>query len=60
MTKNGRIRPDGRVVRNIYIYEVKSPAESVNEWDLLKIKASIPGDEAFRPLNAGGCPLVVN
>jgi branched-chain amino acid transport system substrate-binding protein len=60
MTKNGRIRPDGRVVRNIYIYEVKSPAESVNEWDLLKIKASIPRDEAFRPLNAGGCPLVVN
>jgi branched-chain amino acid transport system substrate-binding protein len=60
MTKNGRIRSDGRVIRDIYLYEVKSPAESGSEWDLLKIKATIPGDEAFRPLNAGGCPLVVN
>lgn len=60
MTKNGRIRPDGRVIRDIYIYEVKSPTESKSEWDLLKIKATISGDEAFRPLNAGGCPLVVN
>jgi branched-chain amino acid transport system substrate-binding protein len=60
MTKNGRIRQDGRVIRDIYIYEVKSPAESKSEWDLLKIKATIPGDEAFRPLNAGGCPLVAN
>jgi branched-chain amino acid transport system substrate-binding protein len=60
MTKSGRIRPDGRVIRDIYIYEVKSPAESMSEWDLLKIKTTITGDEAFRPLNAGGCPLVVN
>jgi branched-chain amino acid transport system substrate-binding protein len=60
MTKNGRIRPDGRVIRDIYIYRVKAPAESKSEWDLLEIKATIPGDEAFRPLNAGGCPLVAN
>ncbi|GGC76647.1 ABC transporter substrate-binding protein [Chelatococcus reniformis] len=60
MTKNGRIRPDGRVIRDIYIFEVKNPAESKGEWDLLKLKATIPGDEAFRPLNAGDCPLVQN
>jgi branched-chain amino acid transport system substrate-binding protein len=60
MTKDGRIRPDGRVIRDMYIYQVKSPSESKSEWDLLKVVATIKGDDAFRPLNAGGCPLVVN
>jgi len=58
MTKNGRIREDGRVIRDMYLMQAKSPAESKSEWDLAKIVATIPGDQAFRPLHEGGCPLV--
>jgi branched-chain amino acid transport system substrate-binding protein len=58
MTKNGRIREDGRVIRDMYLLETKSPAESTGEWDLLKVVATIPGDEAFRPLSESECPLV--
>lgn len=52
------IRPDGRAVHTMYLFEVKTPAESRGEWDLYKRVASIPGDSAFRPLDAGGCHLV--
>ncbi len=58
MTKNGHIREDGRVIRDMYLMQVKSPEESKGEWDLAKIIATIPGDQAFRPLQEGGCPLV--
>ena len=58
MTKNGRIRDDGRVIRDMYLLEAKTPAESKGEWDLLKVVAAIPGDEAFRPLSESECPLV--
>lgn len=58
MTKNGYLRKDGRVIRDMYLAQVKTPAESKYPWDYLKILATIPGDEAFRPLSAGGCPLV--
>jgi branched-chain amino acid transport system substrate-binding protein len=58
MTKNGHLRIDGRVVRDMYLLQIKTPQESTDEWDLLKYVATIPGDQAFRPLNAGGCPLV--
>jgi branched-chain amino acid transport system substrate-binding protein len=58
MTKNGRLREDGRLIRDMYLLEVKSPEESKGEWDLLKVLSTIPGDEAFRPLSEGGCPLV--
>jgi branched-chain amino acid transport system substrate-binding protein len=58
MTKNGRIRDDGRVIRDMYLLEVKTPAESRGEWDLLKVVATIPGDEAFLPLSESECPLV--
>jgi branched-chain amino acid transport system substrate-binding protein len=58
MTKNGRIRDDGRVIRDMYLLEAKTPAESKGEWDLLKVVATIPGDEAFRPLSESECPLV--
>jgi len=58
--KNGHIRDDGRMVHDMYLVEVKSPAESKGEWDLYKILATIPGDQAYRPLAAGGCPLVGN
>jgi branched-chain amino acid transport system substrate-binding protein len=58
MTRNGKLRIDGRVMRDMYLFEVKSPAESKYPWDYLKLLQTIPGDEAFRPLNEGGCPLV--
>ena len=58
MTRDGRIREDGRVIRNMYLMQAKTPEESKGEWDLAKIVATIPGDQAFRPLNEGGCPLV--
>jgi branched-chain amino acid transport system substrate-binding protein len=58
MTKNGSIRPDGRVIRDMYLMQVKTPEESKGEWDLVKIFATVPGAEAFRPLDQGGCPLV--
>jgi branched-chain amino acid transport system substrate-binding protein len=54
----GSIRADGRAVHPMYLFEVKKPAESKGEWDLYKTLATIPTDEAFRPLNDGGCPLV--
>ncbi|MBR0869191.1 ABC transporter substrate-binding protein [Bradyrhizobium tropiciagri] len=56
--KNGHIRIDGRMVHDMYLFEVKKPEESKGEWDLYKLIATVPGDEAFRPLDKGGCPLV--
>ena len=47
--KNGRIREDGRMVHDMYVYEVKKPSESKGEWDYYKLRDVIPGDEAFRP-----------
>jgi branched-chain amino acid transport system substrate-binding protein len=48
------------MVHDMYLFEVKKPAESKNEWDLYKLLATVPGDEAFRPLDKGGCPLVTH
>ena len=56
--KGGKIREDGRMVHDMYLFEVKKPEESKGEWDLYKLLATVPGDEAFRPLDKGGCPLV--
>ena len=58
MTKNGIVRADGRVIRDMYLMEAKSPAESKGPWDLAKMVATVPGKEAFRPINEGGCKLV--
>ncbi len=58
MTKNGSIRADGRVIRDMYLMEAKAPRDSKGEWDLVKMVATVPGTEAFRPLNEGNCPLV--
>ncbi|MGY2050408.1 ABC transporter substrate-binding protein [Methylobacterium sp. JK268] len=54
----GTIRPDGRKIHNMYLFEVKKPSESKGEWDVYKLLETIPGEQAFRPLNEGGCPLV--
>jgi len=57
-TKNGRVREDGRMVHDMYFVQVKRPEESSGPWDYYKILSTIPGDQAFRPLDEGGCPLV--
>ena len=54
----GTIRADGRKIHDMYLFEVKTPAESKGPWDLYKQRAVIPAAQAFRPLNEGGCPLV--
>jgi branched-chain amino acid transport system substrate-binding protein len=56
--KNGRIREDGRMVHDMYLMQLKSPSESTGPWDFYKLLATVPGDQAFRPLQEGGCPLV--
>jgi branched-chain amino acid transport system substrate-binding protein len=56
--KDGHIRIDGRMVHDMYLFEVKKPEESKGEWDLYKLLATVPADQAFRPLDKGGCPLV--
>jgi len=58
--KNGRLRADGRLVHDMYFAQVKRPPESKGAWDYYKILATIPGDQAFRPLAEGGCPLVAH
>ncbi|HEY7990439.1 MAG TPA: ABC transporter substrate-binding protein, partial [Stellaceae bacterium] len=58
MTENGKLRIDGRVMRDSYLYEVKKPSESKGEWDLLKLIAKVGPDQSIRPLDQGGCPLV--
>ena len=56
----GQVRADGRKIHEMYLFEVKKPAESKGDWDLYKLVATIPANEAFRPLEEGGCPLVKN
>jgi branched-chain amino acid transport system substrate-binding protein len=56
--KNGAIRDDGRMVHEMYLYEVKKPVESKGAWDYYKLAATIPADEAFLPLSESKCPLV--
>ncbi|MFB6451312.1 ABC transporter substrate-binding protein [Bradyrhizobium tunisiense] len=58
MTKNGTIREDGRVIRDMYLLATKDPSEARGDWDLMKIAATIPGKDAFRPLTESECPLV--
>lgn len=56
--KNGRIRDDGRMVHDMYVYEVKKPSDSKGDWDFYKLREVIPGDQAFRPLKDSACPIV--
>jgi branched-chain amino acid transport system substrate-binding protein len=55
---NGHLREDGRLVHDMYFAQVKTPSESAKPWDYYKILGTIPGDQAFRSLADGGCPLV--
>jgi branched-chain amino acid transport system substrate-binding protein len=54
----GSIRIDGRTIHPVYLFEVKTPGESKYPWDYYKLIATIPADEAFRPLAQSECPLV--
>jgi branched-chain amino acid transport system substrate-binding protein len=57
-TSNGRLREDGRMVHEMYLMRFKKPADSHSKWDLYDHMASVPGDQAFRPMNEGGCPYL--
>jgi len=54
----GTVRADGRKIHPMYLFEVKTPAESKGPWDYYKVRATIPAAEAWRPMAEGGCPLV--
>lgn len=56
--QNGVVREDGRMVHSMFLFEVKKPEESKAPWDYYKVLAEVPGDQAFRPLKDGGCPLI--
>jgi branched-chain amino acid transport system substrate-binding protein len=58
MIRNGKIQDDGSLVHDMYLYEVKKPSESKGEWDLYKLIATIPGDQAFKRPRGNECPLV--
>jgi branched-chain amino acid transport system substrate-binding protein len=58
MTEDGKIMPDGSLVREMYLFEVKQPSESKGEWDLYKLIHAIPGPEAFKRPPGNECPLV--
>jgi branched-chain amino acid transport system substrate-binding protein len=52
------IRADGRNMHDMYLFEVKKPSESKGPWDYYNLIATIPAEEAFRPLDQGNCPMV--
>ncbi|SOZ09920.1 ABC transporter substrate-binding protein [Cupriavidus taiwanensis] len=56
--KNGRIREDGRMIHDMYLFEVKTPAESKYPWDYYKVVATVPGEQAFMPAAKSKCPLL--
>ena len=56
--KNGHVREDGRMMREMYVFEVKQASESKYPWDYYKLKARVPAEQAMRPLALSKCPLV--
>lgn len=55
---HGAVRPDGRAIHDMHLFQIKTPAESKARWDYYKLLETIPAAEAFRPVGEGGCPLV--
>lgn len=55
--KNGKIRSDGRVERDMYLFRVKTPSQSESEWDIYDLVSTVPFKDAFRPLSEGGCVM---
>ena len=58
IVRNATLRPDGRLVHDTYLLQVKTQAQSTSEWDVYNILQVIPGQEAFRPLSESACPAV--
>ncbi|WP_233022179.1 ABC transporter substrate-binding protein [Rhodopseudomonas boonkerdii] len=58
MSKDVKIRKDGRVLRDMHLFQVKSPSESRAPWDYYKYLSSVPGEDAFRPAAQSECPLL--
>ena len=56
--KNGHIRDDGRMVHDMYLFQVKKPSESKEPWDYYNLKATIPASDAFQPLALSRCPMI--
>ena len=56
--RNGHLREDGRMVHDMFLVQVKTPEASKAEWDLYTVLATIPADQAFRPLSEGGCAFI--
>jgi branched-chain amino acid transport system substrate-binding protein len=54
----GSVRIDGRKIHPMYLYEVKTPQDSKGEWDVYNLLATIPAEQAFRPVDQGGCAMV--
>ncbi|HYZ63558.1 MAG TPA: ABC transporter substrate-binding protein [Acetobacteraceae bacterium] len=54
----GEIRADGRTIHDNYVFRVKSPQQSKGDWDCYELVTTIPGEQAFRPIDQGGCPLL--
>jgi branched-chain amino acid transport system substrate-binding protein len=54
----GMVRADGRLIKDVYMFEVKKPEDSKYLGDFYKLRATIPAAEAYRPLKEGGCPLI--
>ena len=57
-THGAKVRADGRIVRDHYLFRIKSPAESKGPWDYYKLAATIPGAGAVRPAAENPCPLL--
>jgi branched-chain amino acid transport system substrate-binding protein len=57
-TQDGYLRPDGRMVHSVALMQIKTPAESKEEWDLAKVVSTLKGENVFRPMKDGGCPFV--
>lgn len=56
----GHVREDGRLIKDMFLAQVKTTAESTGEWDLYKILDTVPGEKAFRPVEESECPLLEN
>ena len=57
-SKGVKIREDGRVMRDMHLFQVKKPDESKGPWDYYKLISTTPGADAFRPLSESECPLI--
>ena len=58
-TFHGKVMADGRMVHDMYLFQVKTPSESKYPWDYYKLLKTVPAAEAWAPLSASDCPLVV-